>query len=319
MQFLHTSASLTGIACVPNKSKRIMDSLAQEQPETITRLIPYSHASKPVKQLKGPVQKEMFFFHKQKNRNKLAYLKRKENSKDGTSDFTVRHQKIRKQIKSSNANEDLIIQDVDDLMKTNYPKKVIKKNFYRPDVISADECSSDSDDQNPALTGTNQIIMERDTAINNYKLIQDDKELELGTTHFQPVFFAKGTDDLRKNPHAQNALKQFREFPNPDSIFNALNNLAISKVYDGGGDIEKKIKEQQDKDWIKFQQFIQRNPSAFPGYKQDGDTVNLLLRMNAFKGDDEKKEKEKEDSMSESEDANTSKREERSKKVEIKP
>ena len=94
-------------------------------------------------------------------------------------------------------------------------------------------------------------------------------------------------------------------------MFNTLNNLAISKVYDGGGDIEQKIKDQQDKDWIKFQHFIQKNPSAYPGYTEDGEKVNLLLRMNATvggKGDDEKKENEKEDNMSESEDSNTSKR-----------
>lgn len=57
--------------------------------------------------------------------------------------------------------------------------------------------SSDSRDSVPALTGNTHILMERDFFEKKYELEQNGKKIELSDTHFQPIFFAKGTNELR--------------------------------------------------------------------------------------------------------------------------
>ena len=54
-RFMHTSASLTGIATVPNRSQKIIDQLSKVEPDTISRPIPFNHPSEPVRHLSGPV------------------------------------------------------------------------------------------------------------------------------------------------------------------------------------------------------------------------------------------------------------------------
>ena len=58
-------------------------------------------------------------------------------------------------------NEDLF-DHVDELTKNMYSGKVGKRTVSKRFISG--ECSSDSDDQNAALTGTKHILMERDTA-----------------------------------------------------------------------------------------------------------------------------------------------------------
>ena len=74
-------------------------------------------------QLKGPVHKEMVYFHKQKNRNKVAYVNRK-NPKNGDGGVikghggsVSRHTKLKHQVNNKHANEDLYGQ-VSKLIKT---------------------------------------------------------------------------------------------------------------------------------------------------------------------------------------------------------
>ena len=40
----------------------------------------------------------------------------------------------------------------------------------------------------------------------NYKLVQGDKNIELDKKHFDPIFFARDTDELRKNEKAKKVL-----------------------------------------------------------------------------------------------------------------
>jgi hypothetical protein len=64
--------------------------------------------------------------------------------------------------------------------------------------------------------------MLRDNLAGRYYLEQNGKDLPLTEAHFQPVFTARKVDDLRSDPDAQNALKQYQIFVGPNEFVNNL-------------------------------------------------------------------------------------------------
>lgn len=74
--------------------------------------------------------------------------------------------------------------------------------------------------------------MERDYIEDRYRLEQNGKEIKLFEkdedgndkihNHFEPVFFANNVEELRDNPEAQQALRQFRIFVGPDDFLNDI-------------------------------------------------------------------------------------------------
>jgi len=61
--------------------------------------------------------------------------------------------------------------------------------------------------------GTGHIIMEYNPdrqRLGFYR--QDNQEIELDEQHFEPLFIAKDVEELRRNPEARKALRQYNIF-----------------------------------------------------------------------------------------------------------
>ena len=106
--------------------------------------------------------------------------------------------------------------------------------------------SHDSRKSVPGLTGNTHIIMRRDFD-NKYELEQNGDKLKLSDTHFQPIFFAKNTNQLRNEPSACNALKKFRIFVKPDDMHDELlKQPPPPMIY--AQNLQMKLKKEEEED-----------------------------------------------------------------------
>ena len=85
-----------------------------------------------------------------------------------------------------------------------------------------------------------------------YELEQNGEPIELDDTHFQPIFFAKNTDMLRKEPTACNALKKFRIFVTPDEMHKKLKEAAPPPMA-YAENLHKKLQREEIEDLKKFE------------------------------------------------------------------
>lgn len=103
------------------------------------------------------------------------------------------------------------------------------------------------------VTGNGHILMERDRYSKRYELEQHGKKIEIGDTHFQPIFFAQDVEELRNNVHAQKALKKYRIFVGPDEFVEDLKKDQIPKL-NIADTLQEKLRLQQEKDLLDFRQ-----------------------------------------------------------------
>ena len=99
----------------------------------------------------------------------------------------------------------------------------------------------------PGLTGGAHILMERDLMENKYALVKGDAKIELDQKHFDPVFFAKSTEELRRDPEATKQLRKFQIFVKPDDIHVEAKHVPMSSMNNAAA-LEQLVKAQQQKD-----------------------------------------------------------------------
>ena len=200
----------------------------------------------------------MVYLHKQKNKRKHAYINRKNQSKDTVS----RHAKLKNKVNEANKNADLFFSPVNEFMKQEYESQKKLEGGSQSDEKSdkGSAGSSDSGGSKPGLTGSKHIMMERNVFANNYVLEQvgtDAKTWEMCKEHFQPIFFARNTNELRDDVKAQKALKQYRIFVKPEDMKDDIVEYKPLPTMDIAESLEKRIKKQQDEDLKRYR--IKRN------------------------------------------------------------
>ena len=127
--------------------------------------------------------------------------------------------------------------------------------------------------------------MERDFFEKKYELEQNGKKLELSETHFQPIFFAKGTNELRSDVKAQQALKQYRIFVKPEDMQVELKKEPLPQM-DIAESLEQRIKMQQERDLKEYRLRKEResNPRL---HRQENIAGHESKRsQNSQRGDD---------------------------------